>query len=292
VALALVYVVWGSTYLAIKIAERTIPPLFMAAVRFLVAGGLLFAWSALRRPAGAPRPGSREWVAAAVVGVALFLGGNGGVVLSERMIPSGLAALLVATVPIWMVVLGWLFLRERLGGLEAAGLALGFLGLVWLVGLPHGQRIDLGGVLLVVAGSLAWAGGSLYARRAPIAQGLSTAPAMQMLAGGAALLVASAAAGELGRLRVSRISMESVLATIYLVVFGSIVAFTAYAWLIRRARTSLVATYAYVNPVVAVLLGSIVLDERLTATTLFAGLVILVGVALIVRARASRAHGS
>ena len=277
-----VYIIWGSTYLAIRFAIETLPPLAMAAVRFLVAGALLYAWA---RRSGVPAPTAREWRGAAVVGALLLLGGNGGVVLSQQWIPSGLAALLVATVPLWMVLVHWLW-----GGGARPGLLLSF-GLVWgLAGvalLVSSREIGMGGPedllggLLVLAGSFCWALGSVLQRRLhlPAAPRMSTA--LQMLAGGASLLVAALLVGEAGRFRPDAVSLRSVLAVLYLTVFGSLVAFSAYIWLLRVTTPARVATYAYVNPVVALLLGWVVVGEQLTGRTLLAGFVILTAVMLI-----------
>ena len=289
-ALGIGYVMWGSTYLGIKVAQRTIPPLLMASVRFLIAGALLYAWSAWRRDRDAERPTRPQWRAATITGALLFLGGNGGVVLAEQLIPTGLTALLVATVPLWMVLASRVFLGERLTRRETLGLAAGLLGVVLLTGLPHGEEVHLGGVAIVLGASVAWAAGSLYDGRAPVPAVPSAAPAMQMLAGGVLLGLVGAAAGELGDLDLSRISGDSVLALAYLIAFGSLVAFSAYAWLLRSAPTPLVVTYAYVNPVVAVLLGVVVLDERLTAPHVIAGLIVLVAVAIIVTGRRAGAR--
>jgi drug/metabolite transporter (DMT)-like permease len=275
--LLVVYVVWGSTYLAIRIALETLPPFLMAAARFLVAGGVLWAWS--MRESG-ERPGAAEWRAATIVGAALLLGGNGGVVWAERTIPSGVAALLVAVLPLWMALLARIFYGERLSRRALAGLPLGFAGIVLLVG-PVGGDVDPAGAIVCTLASLAWASGSLYARRARLPHRGVLSTAMQMLAGGACLAVAGAATGELGRLHPSAFSAASVGALAYLIVMGSLVAFTTYGWLLHNAPTPLVATYAYVNPVVAVALGWALAGEALTPRMVLAGGVIVAAVALI-----------
>lgn len=286
-ALGTVCAVWGSTYLAIRVAIRTLPPLLMASVRFLLAGGVLYAWSIRRGDRDGDRPGAPEWRAATIVGGALLLGGNGGVVWAEQRIPSGITALLVATVPLWMVLIAGLAFRERVNRLELSGIALGFGGLVVLAGPSGSGRLDLAGVLVLMLAALSWAAGSLYSRRARLPTRPLLATAMEMLAGGALLGVAGIARGELGDVHVSRVSGASVLALAYLIGFGSLVAFSAYVWLLRVARTSVVSTYAYVNPVVAVLLGWAILGEPVTARTLLAGGVIMVAVLLIVTGRAA-----
>lgn len=287
-ALAMVYLAWGGTYLAIRVAIETLPPLLMASTRFLVAGALLYVWAIRRGDREGDRPTARQWLAAAVIGSALLLGGNGLVTLAEQHITSGIAALLVATVPLWMVLLARLVLRERVRWLEWAGILIGFGG-VALLAWPSGpQRINALGVTLVVLASVSWAAGSLYARRAPMPKRPLVGVAMEMLAGGVALGIVGLLRGEAAQVDPGGFSMESLLGLGYLIVFGSWVAFSAYVWLLRVARTSLVSTYAYVNPVVAVVLGWLILSEPVTPRTLVAGLVILVGVALIVTARSPK----
>jgi drug/metabolite transporter (DMT)-like permease len=290
-ALITVYVVWGSTYLAIAVAIETLPPLLMAAVRFLIAGALLYVWAIRRGDRRSDRPTRAQWGAAAIVGTLLLLGGNGLVVLAERTVPSGIAALLVATVPLWMVLIGRTVLRERVTWLEAAGVLIGFGGIVLLVQPAGGEPIVLSGAFLLVAASLSWAAGSMYARRAPLPSRPLVGTAMQMLAGGVALLLAGIARGELAQIHPSEFSLASLLGLAYLIVFGSWLGFSAYTWLLRVTRTSLAATYAYVNPVVAVLLGWMFLREPITVRTVIAGAVIVVAVALIVSARARVANG-
>ncbi len=286
-ALAIVYVVWGSTYLGIALAIETLPPLLMAGFRFLLAGGLLYAWARARIPA--VKPGRREWGAAAIVGGFLLLGGNGSVVWAEQHVPSGIVALVIATVPLWMALLERAVYRRRLHRRAVVGLLLGFAGIVLLVGSPTSGRLHVLGLLVVLFGALAWALGSLYSRGAPLRSG-SLSTAMQMLAGGALLTLAGVLSGDVARLRPAQFSLGSVLALAYLIVFGSLVGFSAYIWLLRMAPTSTVSTYAYVNPVVAVFLGWVFLDERVTPLTLLAGAVIVVSVAVIVTAPAHAAQ--
>jgi drug/metabolite transporter (DMT)-like permease len=282
-AFAIVYVIWGSTFLGILFAIQTLPPFLMASARFLVAGSLLYAWS--RFVKGAAAPSLANWRATALVGTLLLLGGNGLLVWSELRIPSGVAALLVGTVPCFMVLLDWL----RPGGvrptrLVVAGLLLGLLGLVWLVGpdaVMGGGRADLLGAVVVVLGSFLWALGSVYSRyaAAPPSPFLSTA--MQMLSGGVALLVVSVSFGEPWAFDASAVTLRSVLGLTYLIVFGSIVAFSAYIWLLRVSTPTRVSTYAYVNPVIAVILGWAFAGEALTPRMAIAAAVIVSGVALI-----------
>jgi len=280
-ALLIVYVVWGSTYLAIRVAIETLPPFLMAAIRFLVAGGVLFAVSVRHGDRTADRIGLPQWRAATIVGAALMLGGNGGVVWAEGRIASGIAALLVATLSLWMALLSWLVLGERPSRLAAIGLPLGFVGVALLIRPSTEGGVDALGAVVCMLASLSWAAGSLYARHAPLPRRSAVATSMQMITGGSLLLLLAAATGEFGRLRPETFSTRSLLAVAYLVVMGSLVAFSAYAWLIRVAPTALVATYAYVNPVVAVALGWAFAGEPITPRMLAAGAVIVVAVVLI-----------
>ena len=283
-ALGAVYVIWGSTYLAIRFAIETIPPFLMAGARYVTAGALLYGWARLR---GAPRPSLLHWRSATVIGAFLLLVGNGGVVWAEQRVDSGLAALLISTEPIWIVLLVWLRAgRQRPNPRVVAGLLLGFTGLVMLVRPSGSAGIDPVGATALVLASLSWAWGSFYGMRAPLPASPLATTGMQMLAGGGMLLTASALTGEPARFALAEVSARSALALAYLVVFGAIVAFTAYVWLLRVAPPVLVSTYAYVNPVVAVFLGWAMAGEPLTAGTLTAAAVILGGVALI-----STAHG-
>jgi drug/metabolite transporter (DMT)-like permease len=288
-ALAAVYVIWGSTYLAIRFAVETLPPFTMAAVRFLVAGSILYGW---RRAGGFPRPTLAQWRAATVVGALMLLGGNGGVVWAEQWIESGTAALIVATVPLWMVLLDWL----RPGGraprpLVWAGIAVGLLGVGLLFGAPeNGDRVVAGWVVLVLA-SISWAAGSLYSRTALLPAPL-LATGMQMLAGGALLLLAGVLTGELRGLDPATFSTRSLLSLLYLIVFGALIGYTAYVWLLRVTSAAVASTYAYVNPVVAVFLGWTLAGEALTPRILAASAVIVGGVALITRSALRPAQGA
>ncbi|MBA3329758.1 MAG: EamA family transporter [Actinobacteria bacterium] len=287
-ALAIVYVVWGSTYLGIAVAIESLPPLLMAGVRFVVAGALLYAVALRFGDREGDRPGRRQWLGALVTGGPLFLVGNGGVAWAQQTVPSGIAALLIATVPLWIALLDRLFFGRRLSWPAVTGLVLGFGGLALLV-LPGGTGgVELSGAVLLVLAALGWAVGSLLTGRAPLPERLLVTAGMQMLVGGALLVVAGALAGELGDVHPEAFTGRSLVALLYLILFGSLLAFSAYAWLLRSTRTSLVATYAYVNPVVAVALGSAVLDEAITARTLAGGAVILAAVALIVSAPVRR----
>ncbi len=282
-AFAAIYTIWGSTYLAIRFAIESLPAFLMAGARFTVAGTALYAWSRLR---GVPRPTVRNWGAAAIVGGLLLLGGNGTVVWAEHRIPSGVTALLAGIVPLWIVLLDWLRPRGvRPRGLVFAGLGLGLAGIVILVGPGQlgGGHVDTAGALAMVLGTLLWAVGSLYSRRAPLPASPLLATSLEMLAGGVLLLLAAGFGGEWGQLNLAAVSARSALACGYLVIFGSLVAYSAYSWLLRVAPAARVATYAYVNPIVAVFLGWALAGEPLSARTLLAGTVIVTAVMLIVR---------
>ena len=285
-ALAAVYVIWGSTYLAIAIAIETLPPFWMAGARFVIAGGLLYGWSIWR---GAPHPTPAQWRSAALIGGLLLLGGNGGVVWAEQRVSSGIAALLVSMVPLWMVLFRWLQPGgERPNGRVWAGVTLGFVGLAILVrpwehGL--GGSLDLLGVGALVLACVSWAWGSIHSRRVPLPESPLMATGAEMLCGGGLLLLVGAFLGEPAQIDPAAVSVRSLLALLYLITFGALVGFTAYIWLLRVANPVLVSTYAYVNPIVAVFLGWLILGEPVTAPTIGAAAVIIAGVALITTAQ-------
>ncbi|MFB8237380.1 EamA family transporter [Kitasatospora purpeofusca] len=280
-ALVVVYVVWGSTYLAIRIAVETMPSFLSAAARFLTAGLLLAGFVAVRHGAAGLRVDLRQLGSAALVGLLLLTGGNGLVVLGETSVPSGLAALLVAAVPLWMVLLTAAG-GERPKRAELAGVLLGLVGLAVLSAPAVGGSIAPAGVVAIICATLTWAFGSFASKRIRMPGNVFASSAYQMLAGGLGNLLIGLARGEERGLRPGDVSTRSWLALAFLVVFGSLVAFTAYAWLLRAAPLTLVATYAYVNPVVAVLLGWLVLAEPLTGPTLLGGAVVVAGVCLVV----------
>ncbi|HEY5219935.1 MAG TPA: EamA family transporter [Gemmatimonadaceae bacterium] len=289
VAFAAVYLLWGSTFLAMRVGIQTIPPLFMASMRHLVAGAVLIAITARRATRW---PTFAEWRGAAIVGV-LLLGANGTVAWSEQRVPSGTAALLVATVPLWMVLIDWWRPRGNHPGFGVlVGLGLGLVGLVTLVGpgeiSGHGA-VDAIGASALLLGSFSWAAGSICAQHTPSAEMPLLTTGMQMVSGGTALFIAATASGETARFSLSHVSLPSALGWGYLVVFGSLVGFTAYAFLLRSTTAAKVATYAYVNPVIAVGLGWAFLGEAVTTRTLVAAAVIVAGVAIITIARSNTA---
>lgn len=290
-ALVAVYVIWGSTYLGIEVAGRTFPPLLMLSARFILAGALLYAWAIRRGERGLDRPAWPQWRAAAIVGAGLLLFGNGGVAIAVREVDTGVVALIVASVPLWLALLDRLFNGVRLAPVAIVGLLIGFGGVALLVANGGARRDELGGALLVVFGSLAWAAGSIYARSASLPARPLVGAAMQMLTGGAMLGIAGLAVGEGNDVHLSQISGESLLAFAYIVVLGSLIGFSAYVWLLGEAPVSLVGTYAYVNPVVAVLLGVTLLGEPLGWRLFVAGGAIVIAVGLIVSAKPRPPHG-
>lgn len=279
-ALAVVYVVWGSTYLFILLAERTMPVFVMSSLRFLIAGGLLYAWSVRHGDRERDRPTRRQWIAAGVIGAALFVGGNGGVAWAEKRVDTGVASLLIAAVPLWMALFDRVACGQRLTRTAVLGLALGFGGIALLAWPTGPSHIDVAGAAVLLVSGAAWASGSLYSRRAPLPRRPFVSAGMQMLTGGVLLAIVAAATGEWSQ--VHDVSTESILSLVYLIAIGSWLAFTAYTWLLRTTRTSLVSTYAYVNPLVAVFLGWAVESEPISARTIVAGFVVLAAVALIV----------
>ncbi len=279
-ALAVVYLAWGSTYLAIRVAINDIPPFLMLSARFLIAGALLLAWSRWRRP-DAPLPPARQWRTATMLGTAFFVAGNGGVAWAEQFIPTGTVALIVAVIPVFMVALDRIFWKVGLTFKVGIGMAVGLIGVVGVVGIPSGE-FPVWAALVPVGGALAWAAGSLHSRRAALPDDLALAVAMQVLVAGVVLLALGLATGELGRFDPSTVSTSSLVAVLYLAVVGSVITFSLYAWLLRVAPTPLVGTYALVNPVVALGLGSLVLGETMMPVALLAAAVTLSGVALIV----------
>jgi drug/metabolite transporter (DMT)-like permease len=281
-----IYIIWGSTYLAIRFAVATIPPFLMGATRFLVAGGLLYLF---RRSRGDPVPSQREWRGAGIAGLFLLTLGNGGVAWAEQRIPSGAAALLIGTTPLWFVLLDWLRPGGKWPGWPVLlSVLVGFAGIILLVGpgqLSGSAQLDLIGTAAVIFATVAWAAGSIYGRSAVFPASPLMGTAAEMLVGGMGLLVLGTMTGEWSRLNLSQVAPSSLWGLAYLIVFGSWVAFSAYVWLLRVAPTPLVATYAYVNPVVAVFLGSVIANEPLYPRTLLAAAIIIGSVILTTLAR-------
>lgn len=295
-ALLILYVVWGSTYIGIRVAVETIPPFFMAASRFALAGAVMLGVAVIRARGTITLPSRREWRDSFIVGAFLMGGGMGTVALGERTVPSGIAALLIAMMPVWVAVLGRFFLGERLPPIAMLGIVVGLVGVGILVGPSGtaGDRLDTGGIAALIISPISWATGSLFsANRARLPRDPLIATGAQMFAGGLILATMAAVTGEFGHLRLEAISGASIAAFFYLALVGSLIAFTAYVWLLRVAPLPLIATYAYVNPVVAVGLGALILGEEITPRRLIAGGVIVLAVALIITARSrfSRVSG-
>ena len=280
-AMLAVYIAWGSTYLAIRFAVETMPPFLMAGVRFLIAGSLLFAF---RRLSGDPLPRRVEVRSAGIVGLFLLIGGNGAVVWAEQTVPSGLAALMVSSSPLWMMLLEALRPEGRKPSARALlGILLGFAGVLLLLwpGESGGlfQVAPWGAAALIFA-TIAWSFGSIYSRYAEMPSSPMMGTAVEMLIGGTALVLAGSLTGELGRVHFASISTASILGLLYLIIFGSLIGFTAYTWLLRVAPTSLVSTYAYVNPLVALVIGALIGNEDFSTRTLLAAAIIVGSVAL------------
>ncbi len=285
-AFAAIYVVWGSTYLGIRVAVETLPPFLMAGMRFLAAGSLLAAWLAATRGIHAT---ARQWRDNAVIGTLLLLGGNGSLVWAEQYIESGLAALLVGTLPLLMVLTDWAWRGgHRPTLLTGAGLLLGFGGVAWLAAPWKSAAqggLNPGGVVAILGGGVCWAIGSIYSRRISAPAEALIASALQMLCGGVALMLAALVHGDFTRFVPGAVSAHSWLAFAYLIFVGSLVGFSTFVWLIKHSTPALVSTYAYVNPIVAVFLGWLVLGESITARTLAAAAVIVISVAIVTTQR-------
>ena len=284
-AFAAVYVVWGSTYLAIRIGVESFPPLILAGLRHITVG--LFLYPIVRRKTGI-RPTAANWRAAIVTGALLLFIGNGGLSWAEQTVPSGIASLLVASVSLWLVIVDWL----RPGGVKPVprvvmGLLMGFAGLALLVGPAHlggSERVDPRGAAVLVFASLAWACGSLYSKHGGMPSSAMLGVAMQSFAGGAILLIAGLFAGEFRGLHLGAISLRSWLALAYLMAFGSGIGFSAYIYILQKSTAARVATYAFVNPVVALFLGWLIAGETITLRTVIAAAVILTAVILVITA--------
>lgn len=282
-ALFSIYIIWGSTYLAIQFAIESMPPFLMASLRFLVAGGILYVWRIL---AGDTPPQSIHWRSTIVIGLFLLLGGNGGVVWAEQRVSSGITSVLIGATPLWMVLLDAI----RPGGTRPQtktilGVILGFSGIFFLIGPFEAQSmqgsIDLLGAVVLLLAAMLWATGSIYGRQVQLPASPLLTTGMEMLAGGVGLFVLGTALGEWNRLDIQAIQTSSILGFLYLILFGSLVAYSAYSWLLRVAPIPLIATYAYVNPLVAIFLGVVIANEPFTLRTLISTFIIVGAVALI-----------
>lgn len=293
-AFAAVYIIWGSTYLAIRFAIESLPPFMMAGTRFLISGLVLYIWA---RSRGTGKPTSLEWRNTAIVGACLLVGGNGAVVWAERMVPSGLTSLLVAILPFWMVLLDWIRPSGKRPSVGVViGLIVGLIGLIVLIGptalhpgapTPSGDGVKLIGALALIGGSLSWALGSIFSQNSKMPRSAAAATGMEMIAGGALLLVVSVMFREPMHFDLASVSARSIGGFVYLTTIGSLVGFTAYIWLLSHQPPSRVSTYAYVNPVVAVFLGWALAGEALSLRSAIAAAIIIGAVVIITTARSS-----
>ena len=290
-AFAAIYLIWGTTYLGMRIAVETLPPFLMAGTRFLTAGMVLFVALRLK---GTPMPRRVEWRSALIIGALLLVGGNGLITWSEQQVPSSTASLVIATVPLWIALFDWtVFKGSRPGPRVTAGLLLGLVGIGLLIGpgqLQGTAVFSTTALFILLLAPLLWSMGSLYSRGAVLPENAFMAPATEMIAGGALLLLVSLFLGEWRGLDPSTFSDRSLAAMAYLTVFGSIIAFPAYVWLLQNVAASKVATYSYVNPVIAVFLGWLILDELITPTTVVAVVAIVIAVILITTGKPQRKH--
>jgi drug/metabolite transporter (DMT)-like permease len=286
-AFASIYTVWGSTYLAIRYAVETMPPFVMGGTRFLISGLILYAWS---RSRGAVRPTRKQWRNATIAGAFLLLGGNGGVVWAEQTVESGMTALLVSILPFWLVIIEWARPpRRRPSAAVLIGLVVGFIGLIVLIGPGDigANGVSLLGAIVLILASLSWAIGSFWSRDADMPESGLLTTGMEMLGGGALLFLAGVIVGELRGFDVSAVSTASWVGWVYLIVFGSLIGFTSYIWLLDKVSPARIGTYAYVNPVVAVILGWAIAGETLSVRTGVAAVIVICAVALITTARSA-----
>ncbi len=278
-----IYVIWGSTYLAIRFTIETLPPLISGGLRFLVAGIILYLF--IRLKTKTPHPTKVQWRSAAIIGGFLILGGNGNVVLAEQSVPSGVAALIIATIPVWMVILEWLWLKQRRPSVTTwVGIGLGFLGVSLLI-VPDltskAYHLPPIGVLGLLLGALLWSIGSLYAKRLDLPSSAILATSMEMMLGGIFLIMAGFMRGEWASIHPENFSTKSILALVYLTLCGSLWGFTAYIWLLKNVGAVRVSSYAFVNPVVAIFLGCLLAGERLNAQILTAAMMVVAAVCII-----------
>jgi drug/metabolite transporter (DMT)-like permease len=283
VAFSIIYFVWGTTYLAIRLAIETIPPFLMAGMRFTISGILLYGWCYWRYD---KKPDLADWGKAAIPGILMFVGGNGSLTWSEQFLPSGLAALIIATVSIWMVVLDWIFFsRKRPDKFTLSGIAIGLAGVALLTGVEDEVLINGGSVILgifvLTFASMSWAAGSLYSRNLKSSTSLQFSISMQILVGGLVLILIGSLQGEWSRVSLHTISVQSLFALSYLILLGTLLAYSAYLWLLRVSTPAKVSTYAFFNPLIAIFLGWILLDEPLTIETIIGAFFILVSLLLV-----------
>jgi drug/metabolite transporter (DMT)-like permease len=285
-AFAAIYLIWGSTYLAIRVAVATMPPFLMASARFLIAGGVLFGLLKLR---GAPWPTAHQWRANAIIGILLLLGGNGAVVWAEQFVPSGITALLIGVGPLFIVLTEWAWPGgQRPTAVTMVALLLGFSGVTWLAAPwenAPGAGVHPGGVLAILLGCVSWSLGSIYSRHAKHGADPFLASSLQMLGGGVALLIVALASGDVARFEAAAVAPSAWGAFVYLIGAGSLVGFSTFVWLMKHSTPARVATYAYVNPIVAVFLGWLILREPITPRTLVASIIIIAAVAIIATAK-------
>ncbi|SFL71018.1 EamA family transporter [Pelosinus propionicus] len=285
IALLAVYFPWGGTYLAMKFAVETLPPFLLAGTRFVIAGAILYLWEVYK---GTKTPDTLHWRNAAIIGGLMLLGGNSLVVWAEQTVSSGIAALIVATVPLWMTILAWIWQGNARPTIYVLlGLLLGFLGQVLLVSNSfHSSSYDssqIYGYLVSMFASLSWAIGSLYSRKAQLPKSALMSIAIQNIMGGVLCLIVAISLGELGQLNIEQVSTRSLFSFAYLIFIGSIIGFSAYIWVLKATEPAIASTYAYVNPIVAVFLGWAFANEQLTSSTAIAALIILASVFLITR---------
>ena len=282
------YILWGSTYLGIRFAIESIPPFLMGGSRFLISGFLLYGWARMR---GAEKPTRRHWIAAFIIGLLLPFVGNGAVIWSEQHVPSGMVSLLVATTPVWMVLVDWASPGgRRPTGAVIAGVVIGLIGLALLIGpseILGGGRVDVLSATALMIGSICWAAGSVYSKHANQPTSPLLAIGMQMIAGGVLLSLLSISVGEPQRFAISQVTGKSLFWFVYLFVFGSMIGYTTYIWLLSKASPAKVSTYAYVNPLVAIVLGNVAAGEPITRRMLIAAATILGGVAMLTLVRSA-----
>jgi drug/metabolite transporter (DMT)-like permease len=292
VALFAVYIVWGSTYLAIRFAIETIPPFLSAGFRFIISGAILFFWQRLR---GEPFPKKVEWRSASIIGLLLLLGGNGCLVWAEQRIPSGIASLFIATAPLWMVLIDAILPRgTRANWLTWLGVLIGFSGTALLANPWQAHTatpaLDPLGMAVLIFAALSWSIGSLYSRKASLPSSPLMGTGMEMLVGSLGLFILATLTGEWSQFHLAHISQRSLGGLAWLIVFGSGIGFVAYTWLLRNAPTPIVSTYAYVNPVVAIFLGGLIAGETLESQEIISAFIIITGVVLITTARTLSNH--